>query len=97
MSFSSLDTGDDLRSNPFKERGNDGQHGGTSLQDDPLQVPNGLITRLRAKKIKEAMQVLVQSTWTEFANLSSKIPTFKMGLKEEPALIHMIEATEGSA
>jgi hypothetical protein len=38
----------------------------------------------------------VQSTWAEFANLSSKIPTFKMGLKEdEPALIHVIQATEG--
>jgi hypothetical protein len=37
------------------------------------------------------MQGLVQSIWTEFANLSSKTPTFKMDLKEEePALIHVI-------
>uniref|UniRef100_A0A2N9G6P5 Reverse transcriptase domain-containing protein n=1 Tax=Fagus sylvatica TaxID=28930 RepID=A0A2N9G6P5_FAGSY len=34
---------------------------GPSLKD-PLQVPDGLITRSRAKKIKEAMQGLVQST-----------------------------------
>jgi len=48
------------------------------------------------KKIKEAMQGLVQSTWAEFANLSSKTPTFKMGLKEEePTLIHVIQATDG--
>jgi hypothetical protein len=43
----------------------------------------GPITRSRAKKIKEAMQGLVQSTWLEFANLSSKTPTFKMRFKEE--------------
>jgi hypothetical protein len=41
------------------------------------------------------MQGLVQSTWAEFANLLSKAPTFNMGLKEEePALIHMIQATD---
>jgi len=49
----------------------------------PLQVPDGPITRSRAKNIKEAMQGLVQSTWAEFANLLSKTPTFNMGLKEE--------------
>ena len=39
----------------------DGNQGGPSLKD-PLQVPDGPITRSRAKKIKEAMQGLVQST-----------------------------------
>ena len=52
---------------------------------------DGLITRLRFKKIKEAMQGLVQSTWDEV----SKSPTLKMGLKErEPILIHLIQAVE---
>jgi hypothetical protein len=61
-----------------------------------LQVPDEPITRSRAKKIKEAMQGLVQSTWAEFTNLSSKTPTFNKGLKEEePALIHVIQATDG--
>jgi hypothetical protein len=42
------------------------------------------------------MQGLVQSTWAEFTNLSSKTLTFKMGLKEEePALIHVIQVTDG--
>jgi hypothetical protein len=42
------------------------------------------------------MQGLVQSTWAKFAILSSKTQIFKMGLKEEePALIHVIQATEG--
>jgi hypothetical protein len=68
----------------------DGNQGGPSLKD-PLQVPDGPITRSRAKKIKEAMQRLVQSTWDE----ASKSPTIKVGLKErEPILIHLIQAVE---
>jgi hypothetical protein len=42
------------------------------------------------------MQGLMQSTWVEFANLSNKTPTFKMGLNEEESiLIHVIQTTEG--
>ena len=68
----------------------DGNQGGSSLKD-PLQVPDGSITRSRAKMIKEAMQGLVQSTWNE----ASKSPTIKVGLKEgEPILIHLIQAVE---
>jgi hypothetical protein len=71
----------------------DGPHGRPNLKD-PLQVPDGPITRSRAKKIKEVMQGLVQSTWAKFANLSSKTLTFNIGLKEdEPALMHVIQAT----
>uniref|UniRef100_A0A2N9J0J0 RNA-directed DNA polymerase n=1 Tax=Fagus sylvatica TaxID=28930 RepID=A0A2N9J0J0_FAGSY len=88
--LSPFDVGDDSWSNPFEERGNDGNQGGPSLKD-PLQVPDGPITRSRAKKIKEAMQGLVQSTWDE----ASKSPTIKVGLKEgEPILIHLIQAME---
>uniref|UniRef100_A0A2N9GAF2 Uncharacterized protein n=1 Tax=Fagus sylvatica TaxID=28930 RepID=A0A2N9GAF2_FAGSY len=54
-----------------------GNHGGPSLKD-PLQVPDGPITRSRAKKIKEAMQGLVQFTWDK----ANKSPTLKVGLKE---------------
>jgi hypothetical protein len=68
----------------------DENQGGSSLKD-PLQVPDGPITRSRAKKIKEAMQGLVQSTWDE----ASKSSTIKVGLKEgEPILIHLIQAME---
>jgi hypothetical protein len=74
--ISPFDVSEDSWSNPFEERGNDGNQGGPSLKD-PLQVPDGPITRSRAKKIKEAMQGLVQSTWDE----ASKSPTIKVGLK----------------
>ncbi|XP_035551062.1 uncharacterized protein LOC118349658, partial [Juglans regia] len=56
--LSPFDVGEDSRSNPFEERGNDRNQGGPTLKD-PLQVPDGPITRSRAKKIKEAMQGLV--------------------------------------
>ena len=43
------------------------------------------------RKIREAMQGLVQPTWDE----ASKSPTIKVGLKEgEPILIHLIQAVE---
>ena len=88
--LSPFDVGEDSRSNPFEERGNDGNQGGATLKD-PLQIPDGPITRSRAKKIKEAMQGLVQSTWDE----ARKSPTLKMGFKEkEPVLIHLIQAME---
>uniref|UniRef100_A0A2N9I0D3 Integrase catalytic domain-containing protein n=1 Tax=Fagus sylvatica TaxID=28930 RepID=A0A2N9I0D3_FAGSY len=88
--LSPFDVGEDSWSNPFEERGNDGNQGEPSLKD-PLQVPNGPITRSRAKKIKKAMQGLVQSTWDE----ASKSPTIKVGLKEgEPILIYLIQAVE---
>jgi hypothetical protein len=71
-------------------RSNDGNQSGPSLED-PLQVSYGPITRSRAKKIKEAMQGLVQSTWDE----ASKSPTIKVGWKEgELNLIHLIQAVE---
>jgi hypothetical protein len=88
--LSPFDVGEDSRSNPFEERGNDGNQSGPSLKD-PLQVPYGPITRSRAKKIKEAMQGLVQSTWDE----ASKSPTIKVGWKDgESNLIHLIQAVE---
>ena len=50
------------RSNPFEERGNDGNQ-------------SGPVTRSRAKKIKEAMQGLVQSTWDEASMMRTSIDT----------------------
>jgi hypothetical protein len=61
------------RPNHLREKMSDGNQGGPSLKDR-LQVPDGPITRSRVKKIKEAMQGLVQSTWDE----ASKSPTIKV-------------------
>ena len=62
-----FDVGDDSRSNPFEERGDDADQPNTkrSHANDPLEVPIGLITRARAKKLKEALNELIQNTWSK--------------------------------
>jgi hypothetical protein len=56
--LSLFDVSDDLRLNPFKERGNDENQ--QAPLKDPLHVPVGLITRARSKKIKQALNGLIQ-------------------------------------
>ena len=71
-----------------------GSIGEVTVQN-PLNVPNGPITRSRAKKIKEAMAGLVQSTLAEFGHPVNKTSIFKIGFnKEGVALINLIQATE---
>ena len=55
--LSPFDVGDDSRTNPFEERGNDENH---KAFKDPLHDPVGLITKARSKKIKEALNGLIQ-------------------------------------
>ncbi|XP_031405676.1 uncharacterized protein LOC116214408, partial [Punica granatum] len=50
--------GDDLRTNPFQEEGNDANRSTTSR--DLVQVPIGPITRARAKKFKDELNGLIQ-------------------------------------
>ena len=54
--LSPFDVGDDLRMNPFEERGNDENQ---QAFKDSLHVPFGPITRARSKKIKEALNGLI--------------------------------------
>ena len=55
--LSPFDVGDDSGMNPFEERGNDENQ---QAFKDPLHVPVGPITRARFKKIKEALNGLIQ-------------------------------------
>ena len=84
-----------------KRGGNDGIQDAQVDQgvQDPLHVPDGPITRSRAKKIKEAMNVLVLQTLTEALHGPSGSSTLlKIGLRDdEPALIHLIQAMEDKA
>ena len=76
--LSLFDVGEDSRSNPFEERGNDESFGGSIGEvtvHNPLNVQDGAITRSRAKKIKEAMDGLVQSTWAKFGHPINKTST----------------------
>ena len=60
----------------------------TPTPKDPLEVPLGPITRLRAKKFKEAINGLLQSTWTkvDFKHATSQ---------EDQALINLLCVQDG--
>ena len=55
--LSLFNVGDDSRMNPFEKRGNDENQ---QAFKDPLHVSVGPITRARPKKIKEALNGLIQ-------------------------------------
>ncbi|PKI39892.1 hypothetical protein CRG98_039732 [Punica granatum] len=55
--------GDDLRTNPFQEEGNDANRSTTSR--DLIQVPIGPITRAQAKKFKDELNGLIQEVWAQ--------------------------------
>uniref|UniRef100_A0A2N9H1I7 RNA-directed DNA polymerase n=1 Tax=Fagus sylvatica TaxID=28930 RepID=A0A2N9H1I7_FAGSY len=66
-----FEPGDDSRSNPFEERGNDENQ--QAQLKDPLHVPVGPITRARSKKIKEALNGLIQDIWADSTTGHSKL------------------------
>jgi hypothetical protein len=82
--LSLFDVGDDSRSNPFEKRGDD------AIQPsmDPLEVLVGPITRLRAKKFKEAFNGLLQETL-------AKVDFKRICNNKKQALINLIHVQEG--
>ena len=56
---------------------------------DPLHVPVGPITRARFKKIKEALNGLIQEIWVD-----SNAGHSKLGPKEDEGVINLIQAIE---
>ncbi|KAI9153187.1 hypothetical protein LWI28_007432 [Acer negundo] len=83
--LSPFDVGDDLRTNHFQEGGND-ENKEAALRG-PLLVPAGPITRVRAKRFKEALDGLIQDTWADSEVLNSK-----MNPHEDQCLINVINA-----
>ena len=61
--LSLFDVGNDSRMNPFEERRNDENQ--QAPLKDPLHVLVGPIIRARSKKIKEALNGLIQEIWTD--------------------------------
>ncbi|GKV11626.1 hypothetical protein SLEP1_g22867 [Rubroshorea leprosula] len=63
----SFDVGDDLRTNPFEERGNDGNQDDSisTTSCDPLHTQGGPVTQARAKKMCEALNGLIEQIWVE--------------------------------
>lgn len=58
-----FDVGSDLRTNPFQEEGNDANP--QLSTKDPNQMPDGPVTRARAKTFKEALNGLVREVCTQ--------------------------------
>ena len=85
--LSPFDVGDDSRTNPFEERGNDENQ---QAFKDPLHVPVGPITKARSKKIKEALNGLIQEIWVD-----SNAGHSKLGPNEDESVINLIQAIEG--
>ena len=85
--LSPFDVGDNLRTNPFEERGNDENQ---QAFKNPLHVPVGPITKARSKKIKEAFNGLIQEIWVD-----SNVGHSKLGPKEDEGVINLIQAIEG--
>ena len=77
-----FDAGDDLRTNPFQEEGNDG----SKVKEgsvDPLEVPLGPMTQAKAKRFKEALHVLIRDAHMEEACLFNS--------KKEIKMVHVIK------
>ena len=57
---------------------------------DPLHVLVGPITKVRSKKIKEALNGLIQKIWVD-----SNVGHSQRGPKEDEGVINLIQAIEG--
>ena len=80
--LSPFDAGDDLRTNPFQEEGNDGSRAKEGSVD-PLEVPLGLMKRARAKRFKEAIHILIRDAHVEEARVFNS--------KKETKMVHIIK------
>jgi hypothetical protein len=58
---------------------------GAEFAQDPLSLPSGPITRLRAKRFKEALNGLIQENGADFKKT-------KMGSNNNQGLVHVIKA-----
>ena len=85
--LSPFDVGDDSRTNPFEEKENDENQ---QAIKDPLHVPIRPITKARSKKIKEALNGLIQEIWVD-----SNAGHSKLGPKEDEGVINLIQVIKG--
>ena len=77
-----FDIGNDLRTNPFQEEGNDG---GMSKEwiANLLEILLGSMKRVRDKRLKEALNVLIRD--------AQVVETHVFNSKEETKMVHIIK------
>ena len=64
--LSLFDVGKDSRTNPFEEKGNDGNMAPPKSSDkDPLYISIGPIITPKAKRMNEALTTLIEGIWRE--------------------------------
>ena len=86
--LSPFDVGEDLRTNPIQEEGNDGDQGTASK--DLIQVPIGPVTRAQVKKFKDVLNGLIQELWAQ-ANSWRPIEHDPRGQQKIITLIQVLE------
>ena len=90
--LSPFDVGEDLRTNPFEERGNDKNHQGNTIKasSDHFHIHGSPITRARAKKKQAALNGLVEKMWTENAIQDARHD--ELGLERRQGIVDIIQA-----
>ncbi|KAH9686182.1 Endonuclease [Citrus sinensis] len=90
--LSPFDVGDDWRTNPFEERGNDENHQGNTIKasSDPLHIHGGPITRARAKKMQAVLNGLIEKIWIENAIQDAR--HHELGLERRQGIVGIIQA-----
>ena len=80
--LSPFDVGDDLRTNRFQEEGNDGGMA-REWSAKPPEIPLGPMTRAKAKRFKEALNVLILDVIVEEVHVFNS--------KKETNMVHVIK------
>ena len=80
--LSPFDVGDYLRINPFQEEGND-RGMAREWSADPLEISLGPLTEARAKRFKEALNVLIRDAQVDKAHVFNS--------KEETRIVYVIK------
>ncbi|GKV11638.1 hypothetical protein SLEP1_g22878 [Rubroshorea leprosula] len=83
--------GDDLKTNPFEERGNDGNQDDSisTTSCDPLHTQGVLVTRARAKKMREALNCLIEKIWVD-----NNMQEVNRSLDDYQGMINVIQKVE---
>ncbi|KAH9780704.1 Endonuclease [Citrus sinensis] len=89
--LSPFDVGEDSRTNPFEERGNDENHQGNTIKtsSDPLHIHGGPITRARAKNMQATLNGLIEKIWIE--NTIQDARHHELGLKRRQGIVGIIQ------
>jgi len=88
--LSSFDVGDDLRTNPFEEMGNDTNQV-AKISQDPLNIHGGPMTRSKTRKLKEALNGPIEHTLNSDFVQNYNLP--ELSIQEDPYFVNVIQVS----